>query len=56
VRFREVHNGLELSRPAVVGRPIGTLRRAGGHDKQQSWPSPPDQLERVVGRRSLSRR
>ena len=43
-------NGLELSCPAEAGTASRTLRAAGRRFKKLSRPSPPGQLQRVVGR------
>ena len=43
-------NGLELSCPAEAGGLPRIMRRPGGKDKQPRRPSPPGQLQRVVGR------
>jgi hypothetical protein len=43
-------NGLELSCPAEAGNLSGIVRQAGGQDKPPRRPSPPGQLQRVVGR------
>jgi hypothetical protein len=44
------HNGLELSCPAEAGSLSRIVRLAGGPGKIHSRPSPPGQLQRVVGR------
>jgi hypothetical protein len=45
-------NGLELSCPAEAGNATWTLGQAGGPSKRHSRPSPPGQLQRVVGRQT----
>jgi hypothetical protein len=48
--------GHELCCPAERGRPTRIVRRVGGLGKQPGRPSPPGQLQQVVGRCPLSSR
>jgi len=47
-------NGLELSCSAEAGELSPTLRHAGRQSKPHPLPSPPGQLQRVVGRRLMT--